>query len=445
MPPNLTDDTDYIHIPVYFRDIKRRQPSHYANSTQLFGQPLMLAVPINCTYEKFYSILLHRMSRYVRAPPPEETWWKEEKREKQEDEESISEDDPPTPDNWQATPSPAPMLQNGETEEGESSSDVKMETERAGGDQEKKGGEEASTSSKETDSTGSDEGPSFKKEMEETDIAETVSTPTRRIFKLSFVNSYGSSDSVPELQDNGKPLKLSNRTYISSDWPALCKDKFYDEKLAEDVEQHDTVRYRNAQKKTILQLEDCLRLFTEAEKLSEQDPWYCPECRKHQQATKKFDLWSLPQYLIIHLKRFSYNRYWRDKIDALVEFPIRGLDLRKYILNSDNHDVNVYDLIAVTNHYGGLGGGHYTAFARNKDDGEWYYFDDSSVSASSEESVVTKAAYVLVYKRRGVNEDLPPLVTSKARRSPEATATTSNGATNDLNGYDNSDNEMDIN
>ena len=93
------------------------------------------------------------------------------------------------------------------------------------------------------------------------------------------------------------------------------------------MEQHDTVRYRNAQKRAVLQLEDCLRLFTEAEQLSEQDPWYCPQCRKHQQATKKFDLWSLPQYLIIHLKRFSYNRYWRDKIDALVEFPTQSVRL----------------------------------------------------------------------------------------------------------------------
>ena len=44
---------------------------------------------------------------------------------------------------------------------------------------------------------------------------------------------------------------------------------------------------------------------------------------KHQQATKKFDLWSLPEVLVIHLKRFSYNRYWRDKIDTLIEFPVR--------------------------------------------------------------------------------------------------------------------------
>lgn len=29
-----------------------------------------------------------------------------------------------------------------------------------------------------------------------------------------------------------------------------------------------------------------------------------------------------------------------------------------------------YELYAVSNHYGGLGGGHYTAFAKNKD--KWY-------------------------------------------------------------------------
>ena len=27
--------------------------------------------------------------------------------------------------------------------------------------------------------------------------------------------------------------------------------------------------------------------------------------------------------LVIHLKRFSYNRYWRDKIDTVVEFPTK--------------------------------------------------------------------------------------------------------------------------
>nr|XP_006014127.1 PREDICTED: ubiquitin carboxyl-terminal hydrolase 4-like [Latimeria chalumnae] len=60
----------------------------------------------------------------------------------------------------------------------------------------------------------------------------------------------------------------------------------------------------------------------------------------------------------------------------------------------------IYDLIAVSNHYGGMGGGHYTAYAKNKSDGKWYYFDDSSVSLASEDQIVTKAAYVLFYQRK---------------------------------------------
>ncbi|RVE73387.1 hypothetical protein OJAV_G00049010 [Oryzias javanicus] len=65
----------------------------------------------------------------------------------------------------------------------------------------------------------------------------------------------------------------------------------------------------------------------------------------------------------------------------------------------------IYDLIAVSNHYGGMGGGHYTAYAKNKMDGKWYYFDDSSVSSATEDQIVTKAAYVLFYQRR--EEDAP--------------------------------------
>ena len=103
--------------------------------------------------------------------------------------------------------------------------------------------------------------------------------------------------------------------------------------------------------------------------------------------------------LVICLKRFSYNRYWRDKLDTHVEFPTRDLDMSPYIINSQ-HGKAVYDLVAVSNHYGGMGGGHYTAYAKNKDDGRWYYFDDASVSNASEDSVVTKAAYVLFYQRR---------------------------------------------
>ena len=61
--------------------------------------------------------------------------------------------------------------------------------------------------------------------------------------------------------------------------------------------------------------------------------------------------------LIISLKRFSYNRYWRDKIDVQVDFPVEGLDMTPYVI-APGHDEAVYDLIACSNHYGGMGGAH---------------------------------------------------------------------------------------
>jgi len=37
----------------------------------------------------------------------------------------------------------------------------------------------------------------------------------------------------------------------------------------------------------------------------------------------------------------------------------------------------VYELFAVSNHFGGMGGGHYTAYAKQTDDGRWWCFDDT--------------------------------------------------------------------
>lgn len=114
----------------------------------------------------------------------------------------------------------------------------------------------------------------------------------------------------------------------------------------QDFDKHESMEYK-PQKKAFFKLKDCIELFTTKEKLGAEDPWwetyhfwcvcghirfltwtrmsfrYCPNCKQHQQATKKLDLWSLPPVLVVHLKRFSYSRYMRDKLDSLVDFPLR--------------------------------------------------------------------------------------------------------------------------
>lgn len=85
--------------------------------------------------------------------------------------------------------------------------------------------------------------------------------------------------------------------------------------------------------------------------------------------------------------------------------PAKGEPHEQIEMNVEEHegktDPNLlYDLFAVVNHYGNLGFGHYTAYAKNHVNGNWYYFDDSRVSQESAESTCTPAAYVMFYKRK---------------------------------------------
>ena len=107
--------------------------------------------------------------------------------------------------------------------------------------------------------------------------------------------------------------------------------------------------------------------------------------------------------MIIQLKRF--NAF--SKIDTLVEFPIEDLNLSQFIINKNVQDENLlYDLFAISNHFGGLGGGHYIAYANNYKDNEWYEFNDSSVHKISKENLVSSSAYVLFYRKKNLNEKI---------------------------------------
>uniref|UniRef100_A0AAX7U554 ubiquitinyl hydrolase 1 n=1 Tax=Astatotilapia calliptera TaxID=8154 RepID=A0AAX7U554_ASTCA len=165
-------------------------------------------------------------------------------------------------------------------------------------------------------------------------------------------------------------------------------------------------------------LEQCLNLFTKPEVLAPEEAWYCPKCQQHREASKQLLLWRLPNVLIIQLKRFSFRSFiWRDKINDMVDFPVRNLDLSKFCIGQKDEmqQPPIYDLYAVINHYGGMIGGHYTAYARlpsdknsQRSDVGWRLFDDSTVTMVDESQVVTRYAYVLFYRRRNSPVERPP-------------------------------------
>uniref|UniRef100_A0A7N6BIQ2 ubiquitinyl hydrolase 1 n=1 Tax=Anabas testudineus TaxID=64144 RepID=A0A7N6BIQ2_ANATE len=176
-------------------------------------------------------------------------------------------------------------------------------------------------------------------------------------------------------------------------------------------------------------LEQCLNLFTKPEVLAPEEAWYCPKCQQHREASKQLLLWRLPNVLIIQLKRFSFRSFiWRDKINDMVDFPVRNLDLSKFCIGQKDEmqQPPIYDLYAVINHYGGMIGGHYTAYARlpsdknsQRSDVGWRLFDDSTVTMVEESQVVTRYAYVLFYRRRNSPVERPPRFL-RPRLFPEA-------------------------
>ncbi|XP_019907445.1 ubiquitin carboxyl-terminal hydrolase 19 isoform X3 [Esox lucius] len=179
-------------------------------------------------------------------------------------------------------------------------------------------------------------------------------------------------------------------------------------------------------------LEQCLNLFTRPEVLAPEEAWYCPKCQQHREASKQLLLWRLPNVLIIQLKRFSFRSFiWRDKINDMVDFPVRNLDLSKFCIGQkdDMAQPPIYDLYAVINHYGGMIGGHYTAYARlpsdknsQRSDVGWRLFDDSTVTTVQESQVVTRYAYVLFYRRRSSPVERPPRPLGPPGAEPPTTA-----------------------
>lgn len=216
------------------------------------------------------------------------------------------------------------------------------------------------------------------------------------------------------------------------------------------VEEHSSVKQLRAQDMhgAPLTLEECLRDYTGAETLS--DAWRCTHCQQYQPVIKTLGVWSLPDILIVHFKRFRQQNVRgtsSTKLTTMVDFPVCGFDMTPHLVsksastntqnftnngligqnidgeyvNAQNswspwkktrkhstpYSDNIYDLYAVCYHHGtNLGTGHYTAACKNPYDSQWYLYDDSKVTNLSKQSddiyslLVNNSAYILFYQRR---------------------------------------------
>jgi ubiquitin C-terminal hydrolase len=135
----------------------------------------------------------------------------------------------------------------------------------------------------------------------------------------------------------------------------------------------------------------------------------CEKCTNTADNTIEKKILTLPQTLIICLKRFDYKVLPNGvgvpiKINSMVTYP-KVLDISKYYPSDVPSDSpacnkNIYTLIGVVNHAGHSNFGHYYSYCYDAGKDYWISYNDSRVSTIPEPAVlVNPNAYILFYQR----------------------------------------------
>lgn len=74
---------------------------------------------------------------------------------------------------------------------------------------------------------------------------------------------------------------------------------------------------------TTVNIYQCLDYFVQDEILEGDNAWNCPRCKKPRRASKSLTLAKLPDVLLIHLKRFSVEGLFNNKLETVIDSPIR--------------------------------------------------------------------------------------------------------------------------
>ena len=146
---------------------------------------------------------------------------------------------------------------------------------------------------------------------------------------------------------------------------------------------------------------ECMEHHCVPEVLSGDNAWFNETTGKKQDVQKRLSFWSLPNVLVIVLKRFEMTaRGHTRKIQVPVNVPCGRTDFSKFI-SGYNKESYVYELFGICNHHGGSPmGGHYTATIKNAN-GKWYGCNDTVVKEVplTGDSIVSNLPYCLFYRK----------------------------------------------
>ena len=149
-------------------------------------------------------------------------------------------------------------------------------------------------------------------------------------------------------------------------------------------------------------LMECFDLNCEKEFLHGENAWYNENLGKKQNVYKRLVYWSLPDVMILDIKRFEYSpkTFSYVKNQTAIRIPLENVDFSKYV-EGYNKESYVYDLYGICNHHGDENFGHYTSTVKTASS-KWYNFNDTNVKEVSipQNEIVGNTPYCLFYRKR---------------------------------------------
>ena len=149
---------------------------------------------------------------------------------------------------------------------------------------------------------------------------------------------------------------------------------------------------------------DCFDKHCESETLEGENAWFNEKENKKQDVNKKLLFWSLPNVMIIDIKRFITSMTGRSKKNQqFIDIPINNVDFSKYV-EGYAKETYIYDLYAICNHHGQIDGGHYSATIKNAN-GKWYNFNDTQVTEIliNDNIISGNTPYCLFYRKKKIS------------------------------------------
>ncbi|KAK9804967.1 hypothetical protein WJX73_005353 [Symbiochloris irregularis] len=117
------------------------------------------------------------------------------------------------------------------------------------------------------------------------------------------------------------------------------------------------------------------------------------------QGVRRMRITKLPRFLVLQMKRFTRNQFFREKNPTIVNFPVKNLELAD-IIPVPPGSASKYDLIANVVHEGMPDKGSYHAQVHRQGEDTWYDVQDLRVTDVLPQMVALSETYLQMYELR---------------------------------------------